>query len=63
VVCRLVFRHLYFTLKVLVLPLVEKIYEIKMLMGGVSSLGKVFETLRFSTYFEGFFCMKMLILL
>jgi len=37
------------------LPPSGKIYEVEMLMGGVSSFRKkVFETLRFSTYFEGY---------
>lgn len=37
------------------LPPSGKIYEVEMLMGGVSSFRKkVFETLQFSTYFEGY---------
>ena len=37
------------------LPPSGKIYEVEMLMGGVSSFKKsVFETIRFSTYFEGY---------
>jgi len=37
------------------LPPSGKIYEVEMLMGGVSSFRKtVFETLKFSTYFEGY---------
>jgi GT2 family glycosyltransferase len=37
------------------LPPSGKIYEVEMLMGGVSSFKKkVFETMRFSTYFEGY---------
>lgn len=37
------------------LPPNGKIYEVEMLMGGVSSFRKkVFETLQFSTYFEGY---------
>jgi GT2 family glycosyltransferase len=37
------------------LPPSDKIYEVEMLMGGVSSFRKkVFETVRFSTYFEGY---------
>lgn len=37
------------------LPPSGKIYEVEMLMGGVSSFKKeVFETLQFSTYFEGY---------
>jgi GT2 family glycosyltransferase len=37
------------------LPPSGKIYEVEMLMGGVSSFKKkIFETLRFSTYFEGY---------
>jgi GT2 family glycosyltransferase len=37
------------------LPPSEKIYEVEMLMGGVSSFRKkVFESLQFSTYFEGY---------
>lgn len=37
------------------LPPSSKIYEVEMLMGGVSSFRKkVFETLKFSTYFEGY---------
>jgi glycosyltransferase involved in cell wall biosynthesis len=37
------------------LPPSGKTYEVEMLMGGVSSFRKkVFETLRFSTYFEGY---------
>jgi GT2 family glycosyltransferase len=37
------------------LPPSEKTYEVEMLMGGVSSFRKkVFETLQFSTYFEGY---------
>lgn len=37
------------------LPPSGKIYEVEMLMGGVSSFKKsVFETTRFSTYFEGY---------
>jgi GT2 family glycosyltransferase len=37
------------------LPPSDKIYEVEMLMGGVSSFRKkVFETLQFSTYFEGY---------
>jgi GT2 family glycosyltransferase len=37
------------------LPPSDKIYEVEMLMGGVSSFRKkVFESLKFSTYFEGY---------
>ena len=37
------------------LPPSGKIYEVEMLMGGVSSFRKkVFETMKFSTYFEGY---------
>ena len=37
------------------LPPSDKIYEVEQLMGGVSSFKKsVFETLQFSTYFEGY---------
>ena len=37
------------------LPPSDKIYEVELLMGGVSSFRKeVFESLRFSTYFEGY---------
>ncbi len=37
------------------LPPSGKIYEVEMLMGGVSSFKKsIFETIRFSTYFEGY---------
>ncbi|TDE53926.1 glycosyltransferase family 2 protein [Flavobacterium sp. GT3P67] len=37
------------------LPPSGKIYEVEMLMGGVSSFRKkIFETIRFSTYFEGY---------
>jgi GT2 family glycosyltransferase len=37
------------------LPPSGKIYEVEMLMGGVSSFRKrIFETLQFSTYFEGY---------
>ncbi len=37
------------------LPPSGKIYQVEMLMGGVSSFKKtVFETIRFSTYFEGY---------
>lgn len=37
------------------LPPSDKVYEVEMLMGGVSSFRKkVFETLQFSTYFEGY---------
>jgi GT2 family glycosyltransferase len=37
------------------LPPSDKIYEVEMLMGGVSSFRKkVFETVQFSTYFEGY---------
>lgn len=37
------------------LPPSGKIYEVEMLMGGVSSFKRtVFETIRFSTYFEGY---------
>ena len=37
------------------LPPSDKIYEVELLMGGVSSFRKkVFETLQFSTYFEGY---------
>jgi GT2 family glycosyltransferase len=37
------------------LPPSEKTYEVEMLMGGVSSFRKkVFETVQFSTYFEGY---------
>jgi GT2 family glycosyltransferase len=37
------------------LPPSGKIYEVEMIMGGVSSFRKeVFETLKFSTYFEGY---------
>ncbi|WP_035667935.1 glycosyltransferase family 2 protein [Flavobacterium sp. 83] len=37
------------------LPPNDKIYEVEMLMGGVSSFRKkVFDTLHFSTYFEGY---------